>query len=222
VGRRRKGTLAEREAKAKLLQIYLENPDTRDYRLDPKDAYEWVKREHPEITKVLKYRQVVGVYSQLNNPLYRNKILGSKVDEEKPSTQLKGSLNKVENDVGNPPTNTDGSIEQNKNDLSRAPTIPTLPKVEGKTQKYNTLGGEGYPPDLWEEGVRIVERELWIKATPIIRKVVLNPIVYLYYDYMRTNYGYKGDLGDFLYDCVEDFFKSRGITVKIVKEEELA
>jgi len=222
VGKRRRGTLAEREAKDKLLDIFLQNPDTRDYRLDPKDAYDWVKQEHPDITKVLSYRQVVGVYSQLNNPLYRDKILGSKVDEEKPPTQPKGSKEEVEKEGGNQPTKADGSSERTRNDLARAPTLPTSPKVQRETQKYNTLGGEGYPPEIGEEGVRIVERELWVKATPIIRKIVLNPKIYLYYDYVRMNYGYKGDLGDFLYDAVEDFFKSRGITIKIVKEEDVA
>ena len=81
------------------------------------------------------------------------------------------------------------------------------------------LGGEGYP--LGQAG-EILERELWVKATPIIRKVVLNPVVYLYYDYVREKYGYQGDLGDFLYDCVEDFFRSRGVKIKIVKEDEVS
>jgi len=66
-----------------------------------------------------------------------------------------------------------------------------------------------------------MEEELWIKASPIIRKVILDPKVFLYYDYVRNKYGYKGDLGDFIRDCVEDFFERRGIKIKIVEEEEL-
>ncbi len=69
--------------------------------------------------------------------------------------------------------------------------------------------------------MELVEKEILAVATPIVRKVVLNPAVYLWYDYARNRLGYKGDLGDFLVDCVEDFFRSRGYKIKIVHEEEV-
>ncbi len=67
----------------------------------------------------------------------------------------------------------------------------------------------------------IVEKEMLLQATPIIRKVMLNPKVYLWYDYARSKLGFEGDIGDFLLDTVEDFWKSRGYTIKISQEEEI-
>jgi hypothetical protein len=99
--------------------------------------------------------------------------------------------------------------------------------LPGSTGEKERTGGPGGPLEgarggpEGSEGERALERELWVKATPVIRKVILNPKVYLYYDYIKTKYGYKGDIGDFLYDCVEDFFKSRSITIKVVEEEEV-
>jgi len=65
------------------------------------------------------------------------------------------------------------------------------------------------------------ERELWLKATPLIRKVALNPEIYFWYDYARGKLGLKGDVGDFVCDCVRYFFKSHGYKIRIIKEEEI-
>jgi len=66
------------------------------------------------------------------------------------------------------------------------------------------------------------ERELMVQATPIIRKVILNPKVFLWYDYAKSELGYQGDLGDFINDAIEDFWRSRGYKIKIVQEREIA
>ena len=77
------------------------------------------------------------------------------------------------------------------------------PGGEGKPNIYRP--GSTLPPGVPGE----FERELWVKATPIIRKIILNPKVWLYYDYARSALGYEGDIGSFLEDCVEDFWRSR-------------
>jgi len=71
------------------------------------------------------------------------------------------------------------------------------------------------------EGMRIFERELWLKARPIMLKVALNPKIFLFYDYAKSELKFEGDIGDFLVDCVLDFFNSRGIKIKIIKEKEV-
>jgi hypothetical protein len=67
----------------------------------------------------------------------------------------------------------------------------------------------------------LIDRELMMKTMPIIRKVVLNPKIYLYYDYVVSNLGYKRDIGDFLADVVEDYFASRGYKILIQKTSEV-
>jgi len=49
----------------------------------------------------------------------------------------------------------------------------------------------------------------------VIRKVILNPKVLMWYDYIVSKFGYKGDLGDFIVECIEDFWASRGYKIKI-------
>lgn len=72
-----------------------------------------------------------------------------------------------------------------------------------------------------EKAGSTIEKELWLQATPVVRKVILNPKIYLLYDYARSELGFEGDLGDFCSDCVEDFFNRRNIKVKIVREKEV-
>lgn len=65
------------------------------------------------------------------------------------------------------------------------------------------------------------ERIVMVEASPILKKVALNPKVYLWYDYARSKLGYKGDVGDFVIDSVEDFWKSRGYRIVITQGEEV-
>jgi len=67
--------------------------------------------------------------------------------------------------------------------------------------------------------LRFSEGELWAAARPIIRKIALNPKVFLWYDYAVSRLGYKGDLVDMLIEALEDFWASRGYKIKIVREE---
>lgn len=72
-------------------------------------------------------------------------------------------------------------------------------------------------PDLRND----LERVIFLEASPILKKVALNPKVYLWFDYAKTELGFKGDVGDFLIDCVEDFFKSRGFQIVISRTKEV-
>lgn len=110
---------------------------------------------------------------------------------------------------------------------SSSPGVPTVPSGEGggevpSGRTESTSRPRVAPTEPSMEGERIFERELWVIAQPIIRKVALNPKIFLFYDYARTELGFDGDLGDFIVDCVQDFFNSRNIKIKIVREKEVA
>jgi hypothetical protein len=67
----------------------------------------------------------------------------------------------------------------------------------------------------------LMDQELALQATPIVKKVILNPKTYLFYDYACTNLNFKGDVGDFIQDAIEDFWKSRGYRIVIEKRSEI-
>ena len=60
------------------------------------------------------------------------------------------------------------------------------------------------------------DREVVLTATEIARRVVLNPKVLLFYDFLCSRYGYEGTLADFILDCVEDFLNSRNIKIAVI------
>lgn len=49
----------------------------------------------------------------------------------------------------------------------------------------------------------------------------MNPKIFMYYDYAVSSLGYRQDMGDFISDCIEDFFRSRGYRVVIQHESEV-
>jgi len=59
-------------------------------------------------------------------------------------------------------------------------------------------------------------RSLVSDYTPVVRKVVMNPRILMYYDYARSQ-GYDGDLGDFINEVVEGYFKERGIKIVVLR-----
>ena len=63
---------------------------------------------------------------------------------------------------------------------------------------------------------------LEVEGIPVGRRIRLSPKNLMFYDWFRTKYGYGGDLSDFINDAIDDFFKSRNWTIKVVKEEEIA
>jgi hypothetical protein len=67
----------------------------------------------------------------------------------------------------------------------------------------------------------LMDQELALQATPIVKKVILNPKTSLFYDYACTNLNFKGDVGDFIQDAIEDFWKSRGYRIVIEKRSEI-
>jgi hypothetical protein len=67
----------------------------------------------------------------------------------------------------------------------------------------------------------IMDQELALQATPIVKKVILNPKTYLFYDYACSTLNFKGDIGDFIQDAIEDFWKARGYRIVIEKKSEV-
>lgn len=50
----------------------------------------------------------------------------------------------------------------------------------------------------------LMDQELALQATPIVKKVILNPKTYLFYDYACSTLNFKGDIGDFIRARVKD------------------
>ena len=69
---------------------------------------------------------------------------------------------------------------------------------------------------------RLVERAtreaVYDTAALVVKKVAMNPVVLLWYDHARNRLGYEGDLGDFIVDCVEGYFRLLGYKIVIRRE----
>jgi hypothetical protein len=66
------------------------------------------------------------------------------------------------------------------------------------------------------EGDRIiVEREVELETIWDIKRIALDPRVYILYAYAQRYLGYTGSLGEFVSDCTILFFKERGIEVTL-------
>jgi hypothetical protein len=71
-------------------------------------------------------------------------------------------------------------------------------------------------PNVRVEGDRIiVEREVELETIWDIKRVALDPRVYILYAYAQKYLGYPGSLGEFVSDCTILFFKERGIEVTL-------
>jgi hypothetical protein len=64
-------------------------------------------------------------------------------------------------------------------------------------------------------GGSVVEREVELEAIWGIRRIALDPRVYILYAYAQKYYGYPGSLEEFLSDCAILFFRERGIEVTL-------
>jgi hypothetical protein len=66
-----------------------------------------------------------------------------------------------------------------------------------------------------EGGKIIVEREVELGTVWDVKRVTLDPRVYILYAYAQKYLGYPGSLGEFVSDCTVLFFKERGIEVTL-------
>jgi len=66
-----------------------------------------------------------------------------------------------------------------------------------------------------EGGRIIVEREVELETIWDIKRIALDPRVYILYAYAQKYLGYSGSLGEFVSDCTILFFKERGIEVAL-------
>jgi hypothetical protein len=66
-----------------------------------------------------------------------------------------------------------------------------------------------------EGGRIIVEREVELETIWDIKRIALDPRVYILYAYAQKYLGYPGSLGEFVSDCTVLFFKERGIEVTL-------
>jgi hypothetical protein len=66
-----------------------------------------------------------------------------------------------------------------------------------------------------EGGRIIVEREVELETIWGVRRIALDPRVYILYAYAQKYLGYPGSLGEFVSDCTILFFKERGVEVAL-------
>jgi len=108
------------------------------------------------------------------------------------------------------------------------PPKPSEDEVEKGLGVLGSLGSElGYgdiglreTPPFTREPLGPGEVEVGVSGIPVGRRLQLTPWILVMFDWFKTRKGYEGDLSDFIHDAVVDFFKARGYTLKVVKEEE--
>jgi hypothetical protein len=66
-----------------------------------------------------------------------------------------------------------------------------------------------------EGGRIVVEREVELETVWDIKRIALDPRVYILYAYAQKYLGYPGSLGEFVSDCTILFFKERGVEVAL-------
>jgi hypothetical protein len=66
-----------------------------------------------------------------------------------------------------------------------------------------------------EGGRIVVEREVELETIWNVRRIALDPRVYILYAYAQKYLGYPGSLGEFVSDCTILFFKERGVEVTL-------
>jgi hypothetical protein len=78
-----------------------------------------------------------------------------------------------------------------------------------------TLGQQQEPRVKVEGGRIVVEREVELETIWGVKRIALDPRVYILYAYAQKYLGYPGSLGEFVSDCTILFFKERGIEVML-------
>jgi hypothetical protein len=78
-------------------------------------------------------------------------------------------------------------------------------KTPGKQLVSVRVGGGGV----------VVEREVELETIWNVRRIALDPRVYILYAYAQKYLGYPGSLGEFVSDCTILFFKERGVEVAL-------
>jgi hypothetical protein len=86
--------------------------------------------------------------------------------------------------------------------------------VGGASSKQQA-GQQQRPNVRVEDGRIIVEREVELETIWNVRRIALDPRVYILYAYAQKYLGYPGSLGEFVSDCTVLFFKERGIEVML-------
>jgi len=111
----------------------------------------------------------------------------------------------------------DGEVPEVTTDVPAPKTVglpPRRPLVTGLHP------GNGRAPEFLDEPTQAafatsVQQQLIVVGTPIVRKIVLDPMVYFWHDYFTKTKGYTGDVGDFMKDCLADFLESRGFSLVV-------
>jgi hypothetical protein len=78
-----------------------------------------------------------------------------------------------------------------------------------------TLGQQQEPRVKVEGGRIVVEREVELETIWGVKRIALDPRVYILYAYAQKYLGYPGSLGEFVSDCTILFFKERGVEVAL-------
>jgi len=126
-----------------------------------------------------------------------------------PSVGPVGPGPRAGNNVLTPVSSPEGLImrqqlNQPDRGLSTTPAGLTIQQIPEREQNGNS---------------QVIQDRMMIDATPIVMKVINNARNLLWFDWFRKRYNYTGDMGDFITDCIDDFFKSRGWEIIVSKKE---
>jgi hypothetical protein len=96
-------------------------------------------------------------------------------------------------------------VESARRSRGRGGQGSSMAGVQAQTQAQQSVRVEG--------GRIIVEREVELETIWDIKRIALDPRVYILYAYVQKYLGHPGSLGEFVSDCVVLFFKERGVEV---------
>jgi hypothetical protein len=113
-----------------------------------------------------------------------------------------------------------GRLDRYPEDVRRWVESVRRPRGMGG-QSGSTAGVQSQTPAQQLESARIeggrviVEREVELETIWDIKRIALDPRVYILYAYAQKYLGYPGSLGEFVSDCTILFFEERGIEVTL-------
>jgi hypothetical protein len=88
-------------------------------------------------------------------------------------------------------------------------------QVQQSSGQQTTQQPQTEPKVLVKIGNVVVDREVELETIWGVRRIALDPRVYILHAYAQRYLGYPGSLGEFVSDCVVLFFKERGIEVML-------
>lgn len=103
---------------------------------------------------------------------------------------------------------------------------PPQPQLQNPQENPQGLQVVPYNPATTSDGGGIPPRypinTFDVEASGMVAKVFNSPKNLMWYDWFKRKSKFEGDYADFIADCIEDFFKSRGWQIVFTKQEKVS